>query len=207
MAVLFDLDGTIVGTRRKKSEMRDESARKFNIPEIDGERYIEVFWETLQDAKVDTRAPVFEKVLNEKELAEKVSEEYRKISLEQTFIYPDAEDVLQNLPVRKGLVTNGPRLVQWEKIRKLDLEKYFGTVVVSGEVGKSKPDPEIFSLALEDLESSPDESYYVGDYPDQDVVGAKRAGLTSVLINREGDPPGPKPDHEIKDLRELYDIV
>lgn len=207
MAALFDLDGTILGTYKEKNEIRNESARKLGISRIGKEEYYEAFREVVQGKKVDTRVPIFEKILGDRELAEDLAKEYKKRALENAFIHPDAEEVLRDLPVEKGLVTNGPRLVQRGKVREFDLERYFDSIVISGEVGESKPEPEIFSLALESLGSSPDESFYVGNVAGLDVVGAKNAGLTSVLINRGGDPSSSEPDYEIKNLRELYDIV
>ena len=154
-----------------------------------------------------TRRPIFEELLRDRDLAEKLSERYQSLSLEKTLIYPDAEEVLQNLPGKKGLVTNGPRLDQWQKIEKFGLSRYFDTIVISGEVGVAKPNPQIFYRALSSINSSPAESFYVGDVEKLDVIGAKNAGLTSILIRRDGSPPKVKPDYEIRDLRELYELV
>jgi len=79
--------------------------------------------------------------------------------------------------------------------------------LISGEVGEAKPGPEIFEIAMDSLGSSKDGTFYVGNAPGHDVLGAKNAGIVSVLVNRDGDPSGPEPDHEVKDLRELWDII
>lgn len=207
MAVLFDLDGTLIGASKSKSGIMKECARELGLPEITRAEYHEAFEQVIRDAKIDTRVPVFERIVGDRELAEELAERYRTRSLESSIIYPDAEEVLQKLSVRKGILTNGPRLVQWEKIRKFDLDKYVESVVISGEIGKSKPGREIFDFALKSLGLAPDEAVYVGDTPHHDVMGARNAGLVSILINRSDDPEGPEPDYEINDLRELYGIV
>lgn len=207
MAILFDLDGTIVGSRRSKSEVMNECASELGLPEIGREEYRKTFNEVIKNEKVDTRVPVFEKLIGRRETAEQMSNCYARRSLRESIIYPDAEEVLRKLDVKKGLLTNGPRKVQWDKIKKFDLDKYFDSIIVSGEIGKSKPGKEIFEHALRDLESVAENSIYVGDFPDHDVAGARNAGLTSVLIKRFGQQDGPTPDYEINDLRELYGIL
>lgn len=56
-------------------------------------------------------------------------------------------------------------------------------LVDSGQVGVEKPDPKIFDFALDALDLEPDEVWYVGDTPAFDVVGARRAGITPILMD------------------------
>lgn len=207
MTVLFDLDGTVVGTSEKKSEILNRCAREVGISEIEIDEYYRIFDRVIHRGKIDTRGPIFEELLHDKDLAEKLSERYRSLSLEKTFFYSDAKEVLQNLHRKKGLVTNGPRLTQWEKIEKFDLSKYFDVIVISGEVGVAKPNPEIFYCALSSVGSSSRRSFYVGDNSELDVIGARNAGLISILVRRDNNRPRVKPDYEIRDLKELYGII
>jgi len=59
-------------------------------------------------------------------------------------------------------------------------------IVDSGLVGVEKPDRRIFDMALERAGVSAAESYYVGDLFPVDVVGARNAGLTPVLLDPLG---------------------
>ncbi len=63
------------------------------------------------------------------------------------------------------------------------LDRLFDAVVISGDVGVKKPDPEIFAVALDATDLKGREVVYVGD-TDDDVKGALAAGLTPVLIRR-----------------------
>jgi putative hydrolase of the HAD superfamily len=56
-------------------------------------------------------------------------------------------------------------------------------VVDSGQVGVEKPDPRIFEIALGILDVAPEQTWYVGDTPGIDVVGARRAGIHPVLMD------------------------
>jgi HAD superfamily hydrolase (TIGR01549 family) len=63
-------------------------------------------------------------------------------------LYDGVRDVLDALAgrARLALVTNGLSDVQRARIERLDLARYFEAVVISSEVGVTKPRPEIFEL-------------------------------------------------------------
>lgn len=63
----------------------------------------------------------------------------------------------------------------------------FDVVIDSSEVGVSKPDSRIFTLAMERMGAVPSRSIYVGDLVEIDVAGAKGAGLTPILVDRYGN--------------------
>jgi len=70
---------------------------------------------------------------------------------------------------------------------------YLETVVDSGLVGVSKPEPGIFEVALERLDLSPATVAYVGDKLEVDMAGAKGAGLRTVWVRHERCPAA---DHD-----------
>ena len=86
----------------------------------------------------------------------------------------------------------------------------FDTIVVSDEVGWRKPRRDIFDAALGRLGVRADESLFVGDRADMDVLGAQQIGMDAAWINRDGEtlPAGvAKPTYEIRDLGELAAIL
>lgn len=66
---------------------------------------------------------------------------------------------------------------------RTELTDMFDLVVDSAIEGVRKPDPELFRRALSRLGLPPDNCIYAGDIPDVDVVGARAAGLSPVLID------------------------
>ncbi len=120
---------------------------------------------------------------------------------------------LRNSGYKTGIVTNGLAVKQWEKLVRLGLENIFGTVVISEEAGVEKPDPAIFERACGELEVLPEECVYVGDRLDTDILGANKAGMTSVRLLRgkckDLKPQGlqERPDFEIKRMEELLEIL
>ena len=88
---------------------------------------------------------------------------------------------------------------QEEKLRHCGLDRFVDVLVVSEEVGASKPGPEIFRVALERLECSADEAVMVGDSWAADIAGASRLGIRAVWFNR-GRRPAPEPESLIQEI-------
>src|SRR5882724_5072196 len=61
-------------------------------------------------------------------------------------------------------------------LREAGFDPHFETIVISGEVGVKKPDPEIFRIALNATNLRAEEVVYVGD-TQEDVDGAMAAGI------------------------------
>ena len=62
--------------------------------------------------------------------------------------------------------------------------------MTSAEVGAAKPDRAIFERALDVARAEPGEAVHVGDSLENDVAGARAAGIRPVLVARDGAAPG-----------------
>jgi 2-haloalkanoic acid dehalogenase type II len=91
------------------------------------------------------------------------------------------------------------------------LRGHFDSLLSSEAAGSCKPDPGIFAIALERAGCAPGEALFVGDTLRQDVLGANRCGLRSVLLWHRADRPppddGPRPHHVIGAIPDLLDLV
>ena len=108
------------------------------------------------------------------------------------------------LPI--ALITNGASDSQRDKLRALGLEDRFDALVISGEIGRAKPDAVVFELAFERLAVAPARAWHVGDNLATDVAGALAAGCNAVWLNRRGATrldTHPQPHAEIRSLSEL----
>jgi putative hydrolase of the HAD superfamily len=97
---------------------------------------------------------------------------------------------------RVAVLTNGLPSVQRRKVSALDLERYVDEVVYANEHGdgSGKPDPVVFLHVLSSLGASADETVMVGDDPECDIAGARRAGLRTIRVCRGRHrlrPPAP----------------
>jgi len=127
-------------------------------------------------------------------------------------LYEDVPGLLNLLKGRLPLavITNGAADTQREKLRWLDIERRFGVIAISGEVGVAKPDAMIFRLALDQLGIAADCAWHVGDSLQTDVAGAKAVGLTAVWLNRHGirrTTGDAEPDFEIESLTGLLPLL
>lgn len=107
-------------------------------------------------------------------------------------LYPDALDVLKALKARGvclGMISNWDRRLL-TIVEGLGLNRYFDFVLASALAGAAKPSPVIFLKALELASVKPSEAVHVGDSLEDDVHGARSAGIHAVLISRSARPQG-----------------
>jgi putative hydrolase of the HAD superfamily len=77
--------------------------------------------------------------------------------------------------------------------------------VSSAVVGAAKPAPAVFEAGLELAGCTAAEAVHVGDSVENDVAGARAAGLRAILVRREGAPP--EGVETVRSLVELSAIV
>jgi putative hydrolase of the HAD superfamily len=80
--------------------------------------------------------------------------------------------------VKTGLISNS-----WGDRGQYDRDSFplmFDAVVISGEVGLNKPDPEIFRLGAERVALPPEECVFVDDLQ-ENCDGAEAVGMTAIL--------------------------
>jgi putative hydrolase of the HAD superfamily len=149
--------------------------------------------------------------ITDAELGAELSERFRKERKDRPYVYEDTFRVLNEV---KGnfqllLLTNGSPHLQNTKLDKTpELVPYFEEIIISGDIGKGKPDSAMFLHALERLKLQKDEVIMVGDNLNTDILGASRLGIKTVWINRgQQTVQDLVPDYEIKELYEVLDIV
>jgi putative hydrolase of the HAD superfamily len=86
---------------------------------------------------------------------------------------------------RLGVITNWDPLAR-TLLAECGLDGFFEQVIVSCEVGCEKPDRRIFDIAAAAAGVRPAECLYVGDNYYVDTVGARGAGMESLIVNRFG---------------------
>jgi putative hydrolase of the HAD superfamily len=89
------------------------------------------------------------------------------------------------------------------KLQLLELARFFEHVLDSHEEGLEKPDPRFFKLAMERAGARPEQTLYVGDTYQVDVVGARAAGIRAVLV----DPAGLFADRDCRRFESLPQVA
>jgi len=131
----------------------------------------------------------------------RLAEHFR--SPEAWAIYDDVVSTLEELSRRErklAVVSNWdshlPKL-----LAALGLDRFFSVVAVSAIEEVGKPDPEIFRRVCERLQVSATESLHVGDSVTEDYEGARAAGLSAILLDRQDRHPNVS--QRIRSLAEL----
>lgn len=220
-AVLFDLDDTLfdhhrsAGAALARVHERFAGSVAFGQFEAHHIRYLEEMHIEVLAGRVDldeARRERFRRVFGALGLA--MSDEavagaaaaYRSGYLEERRATDGAAELLAALAprVRIGIVSNNLLDEQRDKLAFCALDRYVDALVVSGDVGISKPEPGIFRIALERLGVTAGEAVMVGDSWAADVIGARRAGVRAIWFNplRRPKPQGPDAD-EVPELASL----
>lgn len=105
---------------------------------------------------------------------------------EAWFVYPDVLAALVNwrrIGIELGVLSNFDSRI-YSVLQDLGLRDFFSSITIATQVRAAKPDPQIFAIALEKHNCSPDAAWHIGDSITEDYHGAKAAGLRGIWINR-----------------------
>ena len=110
----------------------------------------------------------------------------------QTKLIEGARKVLDYLHGRYevAIITNGFKEVQYDKIKRSELSKYFSKIFISEEIGAQKPGREIFEYAVKSMNAPKKSSLMIGDSWDADIIGAKNFGIDQIYYNPKIDQLG-----------------
>lgn len=125
-------------------------------------------------------------------------------------------DGLKGMGLKLGIISNTAALYQvFDILEEYGIRDYFQDVTLSSVTGMRKPAPDIFQVAMRQLQSKPEECVYVGDTVSRDIIGSKRAGFAKAIqicsqltkekdhgIHREFEP-----DYMVEDIYQVYPVV
>lgn len=130
-------------------------------------------------------------------------------------IFECAREVLdeckeKGIPV--AVLTNGSRSGQQRKADSLGLQEWIenNRIFISGSIGYQKPDVKAFQYIEEKLAFRPEETWYVGDTYEADIIGASAAGWHTVWMNHRNRvcPEGiSRADAEVKEKEQLPELL
>ncbi len=126
---------------------------------------------------------------------------------DQVRAIPGGREVLASLKQRGfvlGIVTDTiypiGRKMRW--LNQVGVAEFIDVIACSTVVGAQKPDPAIYSNALQQAHLRPYEAAFVGHATDE-LEGARSAGLVTVAVLYD---PGAKADYYAESLIELLDV-
>lgn len=229
--ILLDADGTLFDYDRAEKNAIETTFRDFGLNYSDSilARYRAVnsaLWEELERGIItsaDLRVERFRRLLADiREAsthtpapaiapapdAEALSRRYLHHLAGGSHLIDGAADICRYMAERYDLaiLTNGIAEVQRSRLAKSALHDIVPHVVISEEVGLSKPDPRIFEHAMNILGHPRRETVLmVGDSLSSDIRGGADAGIDTCWYNPHGAPcsEGLTPTYEIRTLKGL----
>jgi YjjG family noncanonical pyrimidine nucleotidase len=199
--ILFDLDDTLFDhthasraalahlheTYVREAAFDTFAAEHARLLEIHHHRFLsgELTMDQARAARMGALFAAFDRRISEPEALE-IAMRYRREHQNNRRLVDGARELLDALAgqSRLGIVTNNSVAEQMEKLRTLDIGRYFDTLVMSEDVGVAKPDKRIFEIALERMGAKPHETLMIGDSYTNDVGGAANAGIAAIWFNR-----------------------
>ncbi len=201
---IFDLDGVIVDTakyhylawRKLANELGFEFTKEQNelFKGVSRKRCLEIL---LDIGKVEATQEQFDRWMVEK------NEDYLSYieDMDESEILPDVVKVLEylkdkNTPLALGSASKNAKPI----LEKVKLLPYFDAIVDGTDVAKAKPDPEVFLIAAQKMDTRP-ENCIVFEDAVAGIQAANNAGMTSIGI---GDAKTlSEADYVFKDFTEI----
>ncbi len=129
--------------------------------------------------------------------------------------YTEAGEVLCTLKERYklGVIANQPLNTRKRMEEEWRIAKYFDLMMISAEVGFSKPDSRLFKEALYKAQTTADKCVMIGDKLTNDIAPAKALGFKTVWVRQEWGglqtitADSMKPDIIVNDLKELVAVL
>jgi len=209
-AVCFDLDGTLVELPADFESVFEGALSNAGVSVEPGhhEYYTEVVFEYLDECHPEPVRAAMADLCEEFNFVadfDALASAYVDREVAETDLRPGAREALDALDCPIGVLTNGSERIQRRKLERHDLADRLDAVVVSGDVGAAKPDPEIFAAARNRLPA--EEHVFVADDLGRDVLPAQAAGFTGVYLAADPDDGADRADAVVESLGEVPEAV
>jgi phosphoglycolate phosphatase len=216
IAILFDLDGTLVDSVADLTVSANATLEHYGLPALgesevasyigDGARRLLERCLGAADAEVDLS-----------DALRRFRSHYLEQCTELTRPYPGVAAGLARLsPMSMAIVTNKPEPMAERIADSLDLRRYLGAVIGARPKIPVKPDPALLSIAMGDLgvngsdALSPERTWMVGDSPN-DIRAGRALGLSTIAVSWGFTPreklEGLDADHLVDSFDEITEIL
>jgi putative hydrolase of the HAD superfamily len=197
-AITFDVGGTLIEPWPSVGDIYAQVACEHGFKNLSADQINAQFneaWSQKEEFQyseehwLELVSKSFAHLLSESESAHIFPSIYRRF--EESDVWKIHDDVL---PTLDELADRGFRMAvvsNWDTrlrplLKNLKLLSYFETATISSEIGFTKPSPVLFEHTLKKLGLPPSSVVHVGDSATEDVDGAESAGVSGILVRRNG---------------------
>ena len=222
--LIFDADETLFDFKKAEKEAFKETILEFGI-NYDESYHFETYkiinsaiWKELEEGLI-TQSKL--KIERFKRLSDKLqipfdevefANIYMKHLANGSFLFEDSFDLIESIKDKYKLiiVTNGLSAVQEKRIKQSSIAKYFDNIVISENIGISKPNPGIFEYALKDFKNiDKSQILMIGDSLSSDIKGGINFEIDTCWYNpnKVDNKLNLNPTYEVSSLKELKNLL
>ncbi|URZ05077.1 HAD family hydrolase [Clostridium felsineum] len=221
--IFFDIDGTLLDHKRSEllgvKEFYEIYKENFKIGREEfykiwceiSDKYFNIYLKgkiTFKEQRINRIKDIFS--YSNIKLTDEEAEEKFKIYLSNyENNWKPFDDVIPCLKelsrsYKLGIISNGDLNQQLLKLERMKIKKYFSNIIISGELGISKPDIKIFISACKKVNEKPQQCYYIGDNFNTDIISCENAGFKGIWLNRTQEV---LVENKVKVINKLEDLV
>lgn len=222
--LLFDADETLFDFDKSEAEAFHNTMQEYGI-DAQEDLYFQVYkelnrliWKELEDGLITLRELKVERFRRflEKQGIEQDEYEFAACYMKHlggsSILLDGAKELIEDLSgcYRMAIVTNGLTSVQERRIRKSVIAKYFDEIIISEELGVSKPEPGIYEHAVNAMGNfAKKEVLMIGDNLNSDIKGGINYGVDTCWFNpkRMENKTNFIPDYEVFDFTGLRELL
>jgi 2-haloacid dehalogenase len=218
--LLFDADGTLFDFERAESAALRQVFQLMGVafnPDylVDYRRINQALWQGVEHGAIK---PGFVKMRRFELLLQALCLDHSPSAFSATYLeclaecselIEDAAEVVQALKgkYQMAILTNGLQVVQRGRLARSVIRHHIGEIIISEEIGFSKPAKEFFEIAMARLGNpSPREVLMIGDGWNSDIVGAVQYGIDACWYN-PGRKPRPTSCELVREIASLRDLT
>lgn len=198
--ILFDADNTLLDFTKAERTALEQTflALEIPLPEETYDLYVKInhkAWQEYEAGKIESSAiphKRFRELFYAADInldSSSASKIYQDLLGEQTWLVPYAREICDYWSKKASIsiITNGFMETQRKRVMASTIRPYISHLIISDEIGVSKPDPTFFSKAFKIINcQNPGEVLVVGDSLSSDILGAMNAGIDCCWYNPQG---------------------
>lgn len=220
-AILIDVDNTLFDFEASAMMALEKSAERYHINLPDNILSIFIkhnneLWNEIENKSLTF--PELQRLRFDRIFKEAHIENIDGYEFELTFdeVFEDcsakidgAREMLSYLSEKYTLAiaSNASRGQQTKRLESTDFIKYFDYVFTSEELKAAKPDALFYKMIIDSIGIKAEDALMLGDSLKADIIGAKKAGLSTMWFNRTGAEHSEYADYEIEKLIEATAIL
>jgi putative hydrolase of the HAD superfamily len=135
---------------------------------------------------------------------------FRSLTIRQFGLFPSLFETLTHIrkKYRIAIISDAQWVFAEPEMEMLGLDRFFTLRILSSRYGYKKPDVRLFQEAMKKFRVKPEESLYIGDNLQKDLVGAKKAGMRFIFFGQEfRECNALKPDGIFSNYAELGGVI